>query len=70
MTRDTHAHIGHLAGVVYRALERRGGKMSVLDLSLSERLWPWDVIMAFGWLEREGKIKLSRSLFALMASLR
>ncbi|MFH0861613.1 MAG: winged helix-turn-helix domain-containing protein [Candidatus Altiarchaeota archaeon] len=70
MTHYTHAHLGHLAGEVYRCLEQEGRAMSVMDLSVKKRMWPWDVVLAFGWLQREDKIRLHRRLAALTAELK
>jgi hypothetical protein len=69
VTRDTHAHVGHLAGQVYRSLERQG-PMSVMDISIQLKLWPWDVLLALGWLMREDKVRLTRRLLAVIAELR
>jgi hypothetical protein len=69
MTRDTHAHLGHNAGLVYKCLEKRRGPMSVMDVAFTLRMWPWDVLMAFGWLAREEKVRFHRNLLALMAEL-
>ena len=70
MTHYTHAHLGHLAGEVYRCLEREGKPMSLLDIALRNNLWPWDVLLALGWLAREDKLKLHFTLVALMAELK
>lgn len=70
MTHYTHSHIGHLAGEVHHCLEREGRAMSVLDISLRERMWPWDVLLAFGWLVREDKVKIHVRLAALTAELK
>ncbi|MBD3387478.1 MAG: hypothetical protein GF416_00490 [Candidatus Altiarchaeales archaeon] len=69
MTRYTRPHVGHLAGVVYRALER-DQPLSVLDLSLKTGLWPWDVLLALGWLSCEDKVKFRRNLAALMVEIK
>ena len=61
--------MGHLAGLVYRTLERQG-PMSLLNMSLKLKMWPWDVLLAFGWLMREEKIILNRRLLALIAEIR
>ena len=70
MTMDTRAHIGHLAGLVYRGLEGGGKPLSVLDIAFKLKMWPWDVFMALGWLSSEDKVKLRRNLLALIAELR
>ncbi len=70
MTHYTHPHVGHLAGEVYRCLEEEGKGMSVLDVSVKKRIWPWDVLLAFGWLEREDKIRLNVRLAALTAEVK
>lgn len=70
MTSDKHAHIGHVAGLVYHRLEKEGGPKSTLDLAYEIRLWPWDVLLALGWLLREGKVRLWRDKAALMAELK
>ena len=68
MVRDTRAHIGHLAGLVYQCLKREGIPLSVLDLAYKNRIWPWDVLLALGWLSREDKVSLHKRVVALMAS--
>ena len=70
MTKDTQAHVGHLAGLVYRRLEREGKPASAISLALKLGLWPWDVFMALGWLSREDKVRLHRKMLALMAELK
>ncbi|MBU0763115.1 MAG: winged helix-turn-helix domain-containing protein [Candidatus Altiarchaeota archaeon] len=70
MAKDTHAHIGHLAGVVYKTLEKRASPMSVMGIAFSAKLWPWDVLLAVGWLMREDKIRLKRKFIALFAELK
>ena len=71
MTQRTHSHVGHLAGEVYRLLERSGRGLSVLDIAISTGMWPWDVLLALGWLMKEDKIKLHvRQLVALTAELK
>jgi hypothetical protein len=70
MARDTIAHIGHLAGQVYKCLEREKRPLSVMDVSLKLGMWPWDVLLAFGWLAREDKIRFHRSIAALQAELK
>jgi len=70
MTKDTQAHIGHLAGLIYRRLEREGKPASAMGLASKLRLWPWDVFLALGWLSREDKVRLRRRLVALMVELK
>ena len=70
MTHYTHSHVGHLAGEVHRCLEQEGRAMSVMDVSLKIRMWPWDVLLAFGWLESEDKVRLRRRLAAITAELK
>jgi hypothetical protein len=69
VVRDLHPHVGHTAGLVYKAIEKSGKPMSVLTLCLHLKLWPWEVMTALGWLSREGKVKLWKNVFALMAAL-
>lgn len=70
MTRDTNPHIGHMAGDVYRCLEHSRKPLSVMGLSISLGIWPWDVFMALGWLAREDKVRFRRNLAALMVELK
>ncbi|MFH1054478.1 MAG: winged helix-turn-helix domain-containing protein [Candidatus Altiarchaeota archaeon] len=70
MVKDKHAHIGHIAGLIYHCLERKGKPMSLLDVSLTIRKCPVDVLLALGWLSREGKVRIWRELIAIMAELK
>ena len=70
MTRDLHAHIGHVAGIIWRRLDRERRAMSLLELSVGTRTWPWEVLLAAGWLSREGKVRCWRRHAALMIEQR
>ena len=70
MTRDKHAHIGHVAGLVWHHLERQDRPRSVLDISAAIMVWPWDVLLALGWLSREDKVRVWVDKAALMAELK
>jgi hypothetical protein len=41
-----------------------------MSLALEVGCWPWDVLLALGWLSREGKVRLWRDKAALMAELK
>lgn len=48
--------IGTNAGIIWRTLNASNTKMSINDLQSNTRLSEIDILMAIGWLAREGQI--------------